>query len=56
MRVRDVMTTDVATVTPEAELGDVATLLVRKYVSGVPVGEGGRVVAVTSRLHWGNGA
>ena len=48
MRVRDVMTTDVTTVTPEAELGDVATLLVRKRISGVPVVEGGRVIGVVS--------
>ena len=41
MRVRDVMTTDVATVTPETELGDVATLLVRKYISGVRLSKAG---------------
>lgn len=48
MRVRDVMTTDVATVAPGTDLRDVAALLVRKRISGVPVVEGGRVVGVVS--------
>ena len=48
MRVRDVMTTDVATVAPDADLRDVAALLVRKRISGVPVVEGERVIGVVS--------
>lgn len=48
MRVRDVMTRDVATVAPDTELRDVAALLIRKRISGVPVVEGGRVVGVVS--------
>jgi len=48
MRVRDVMTSDVATVGPDTELRDVAALLVRKRISGVPVVESGRVVGVVS--------
>ena len=48
MRVRDVMTTDVATVAPDAELRDVAALLISKRISGVPVIERGRVVGVIS--------
>jgi CBS domain-containing protein len=42
------MTTDVATVAPGTDLRDVAALLVRKRISGVPVVEGGRVVGVVS--------
>jgi CBS domain-containing protein len=48
MRVRDVMTIDVATVAPDADLRDVARLLVEQRISGVPVVEGGRVVGVVS--------
>jgi len=48
MRVRDVMTTDVATVAPDTDLRDVAALLVAKRISGVPVVAGGRVVGVVS--------
>jgi CBS domain-containing protein len=48
MKVRDVMTQDVATVAPDTDLKDVAALLVQKRISGVPVVEGGRVVGVVS--------
>jgi CBS domain-containing protein len=48
MRVRDVMTQDVATVAPDTDLRDLAALLVQKRISGVPVVEGGRVVGVVS--------
>jgi CBS domain-containing protein len=48
MRVRDVMTKDVATVAPDTELRDIAALLVRQRISGVPVVEAGRVVGVVS--------
>jgi CBS domain-containing protein len=48
MRVRDVMTTDVATVAPDTDLRDVAALLVQKRISGVPVVEGERVIGVVS--------
>jgi CBS domain-containing protein len=48
MRVRDVMTADVATVATDTDLRDVAALLVRKRISGVPVVESGRVVGVVS--------
>jgi CBS domain-containing protein len=48
MRVRDVMTQDVATVAPDTDLRDLAALLVEKRISGVPVVEGGRVVGVVS--------
>jgi CBS domain-containing protein len=48
MRVRDVMTADVATVAPGTDLRDVAALLVEKRISGVPVVEGERVLGVVS--------
>jgi len=48
MRVRDVMTTDVATVAPDTDLRDVAALLVQKRISGVPVVEQRRVIGVVS--------
>ncbi len=48
MRVRDVMTTDVAVVAPETDLRDVAAVLVHKRISGVPVLQDERVVGVVS--------
>lgn len=48
LRVRDIMTTDVVTVSPQATLREVAELLAARHVSGVPVVEGGRVVGVVS--------
>lgn len=48
MRVRDVMTADVRTVAPDTDLRDVATVLVQKRISGVPVVDGERVVGVVS--------
>lgn len=48
MRVADVMTRDVMTVTPLTELKDAAPLLVRHRISGLPVVEGGRLLGVLS--------
>ena len=48
MRITEVMTTDVATVAPDSELREVAELLVRRHISGVPVVEGGHVIGVVS--------
>jgi CBS domain-containing protein len=49
MKVKDVMTTDVATTTPEVPLKDVALEFVRRRISGMPVvGEDGRVLGVVS--------
>jgi CBS domain-containing protein len=49
MRVHEVMTTDVATTTPEALLKDAALQLVRGRISGMPVVDGDRhVVGVVS--------
>jgi CBS domain-containing protein len=49
MKVRDLMSRDVLTVTPETPLKDAAALLARKGISGVPVvDEAGSVVGVFS--------
>lgn len=48
LRIREIMTTEVLTVTPETSLQDVADLLATRHVSGVPVLAGGQVVGVIS--------
>lgn len=48
-RVRDVMTEDPITVTPEALASDVATLLVDRDISRVPVVDDGRLVGIVSK-------
>lgn len=48
LRLRDIMTTDVVTVTPDATLRDVMELFARRHISGAPVVQGGRVVGVIS--------
>jgi CBS domain-containing protein len=49
MRVKDVMTVDVVTVTPETSLRDAAAELSRRRVSGMPVvDDDGRVIGVIS--------
>jgi CBS domain-containing protein len=47
--VRDIMTRDVATVSEETDLGDVATLLETRRVKRVPVVRDGKVVGIISR-------
>jgi CBS-domain-containing membrane protein len=46
---RDVMTEDPVTIGPEADVENLAELLVRKRVSPVPVVDGGRLVGIVSR-------
>ena len=48
MRVEDIMTTDVITVEPGTTLKEVATRLIERGISGVPVVEGDEVVGVVS--------
>ena len=48
MRVQDVMTTDVVTVTPDTPLKDAARLLVERRISGVPVVIETKVVGMLS--------
>ena len=47
--VRDVMTTEPITVTPDALVTDVATLLVERDIARVPVVDGTRVVGIISK-------
>jgi CBS domain-containing protein len=49
MKIRDLMTTDVVTVTPDTTLKDAAALLVERRISGLPVVDAsGRVLGVLS--------
>jgi CBS domain-containing protein len=48
MKVRDVMTIDLVTVTPEVPLKEAASLMLEHRVSGLPVVDGDRVVGVLS--------
>jgi CBS domain-containing protein len=49
MKIREVMTSDVMTVGPDASLKDVATMLAERRISGVPVVDGdGTVLGVVS--------
>src|SRR5262245_32486638 len=49
LRVRDIMTTDVVTLPPDATLEEAGQCFATYRVSGVPVAEGGRVVGVVSK-------
>jgi CBS domain-containing protein len=48
---RDVMTREVASVGPEAELGTIVDMLERRRIKRVPVIENGRVVGIVSRAN-----
>ena len=48
LRLRDLMTTDVVTLSPDTTLRDATALLATRHVSGAPVVAGGRVVGVVS--------
>lgn len=48
MKVRDVMTVGVVSVPPEASVKEVAGLLIRSKISGLPVVDEGRVVGIVS--------
>jgi CBS domain-containing protein len=48
LRVRDIMTTDVVTLSPDLSLRDAMALLTRRHISGAPVVSAGRVVGVAS--------
>jgi CBS domain-containing protein len=49
LRVRDVMETDVRTVSPAMSLSELEEVLLREGIGAVPVCEGGRVVGLVSR-------
>lgn len=46
MKVRDLMTTDPVTTTPDSTLKEAARLMVRNQVSGLPVMEGDKIVGI----------
>ena len=50
-RIADVMTREVVTVAPEADLGDIVSLLERHAIKRVPVVENGRLVGIVSRAN-----
>lgn len=51
MRARDVMTAEVVTVSPEADIAEIAALLDRKHIKRVPVVDQGRLVGIVSRAN-----
>lgn len=48
MKARDVMTTPVITAAPDTPIRDIATLLLEKRISGLPIVSGDRVVGILS--------
>ena len=48
LRIRDIMTRDVFTATPDTTLREAMEMLSRRHVSGAPVIDGGRVVGIFS--------
>lgn len=48
---KDIMTREVATVAPDAPVGEVARLLEEKRIKRVPVVDGGRLVGIVSRAN-----
>ena len=48
MKVRDLMTTDPITTTPDAPLKEAARMMVREKISGLPVMEGGKLVGMVT--------
>jgi CBS domain-containing protein len=48
MKASDIMVTDVITVQPDSTVEDVAALLLKHRISGVPVVDGGRMVGIVS--------
>ncbi|MEZ2353530.1 CBS domain-containing protein [Caballeronia sp. RCC_10] len=50
-KVKDVMSTDVATITESCPIGDIADLFAQRHIKRVPVMRDGRVVGVISRAN-----
>jgi CBS domain-containing protein len=48
LRLRDIMTTDVLSVTPQTSIREAMELLTRRHVSGAPVLAGGKIVGVVT--------
>jgi acetoin utilization protein AcuB len=49
VRVRDIMTKQVITVTPESSIGDAARLILERRIGGLPVMQGGRLVGIITK-------
>lgn len=48
LRLRDIMTSDVLTLTPEATIREAMEVLAKQHVSGAPVVSGGKLVGIVS--------
>jgi CBS domain-containing protein len=48
MNAKDIMTTQVATIRPETRIAEIASLLLQRRISGLPVVDDGRVVGMVS--------
>src|SRR6186713_3349230 len=48
MKAKDIMTTRVITIAPETTIREIATILLERRISGLPVIEDGRVIGVVS--------
>lgn len=48
LRLKDIMTTDVLSATPQMTLREVMELLAERHISGVPVVSGGKVIGVVT--------
>ena len=48
MSARDVMTTEVVSVGPQTTVREIASLLIQRRISAVPVLEGGRLIGIVS--------
>ena len=48
MRAEDIMTTGVITIAPDTTIREVATILLERRISGLPVVENGRVIGIVS--------
>jgi CBS-domain-containing membrane protein len=46
IRAKDIMTTEVITISPEAEIAQAAKILLDKHINGLPVVEKGRLVGI----------
>ena len=54
MKAKDIMTSPVVTVTPEASVREIAALLFELHISAVPVLEGSRLAGMVSEADLAN--
>jgi len=50
MKARDIMTTDVVTLAPDASIGHIARTFRRLGITGAPVMEGGRIIGIVTEI------